>query len=113
MDNRKRNSSITKCNIPGSKKNNTRTLTIKMSYAATSSKTKRKILNTFGIQTDYPNNSNLQSLNYKIQSQTSNKHSNKQKETAPEILNLPKPSTPRLLLHKKSAEISSNKKKPK
>ena len=42
---------------------------------------------------------------------SSNKHSNEQKETAPTILNLPKPSAPRLLLHKKNTQITSTKKK--
>ena len=78
-----------------------RTQTVGLSSAAASSKPKEKILKFIGIQTECPSDRNSQSFNNKINPQISNKHSNKQKERATEILNLRKPSTSILLVHKK------------
>ena len=76
-----------------------RTPTVGLSYAAATSKPKEKIYKSIGIQTECSNSSNSQPLTKKIQQQTSSKNSKKQKETASEVLSLPKPNTPKLPIH--------------
>ena len=85
------------------------TPTIGITYAAITSKPKDKNYQSIGCQTEYSLSIESESLTSSTQSQTRNKSLNKQLATSSESSISSKPSMSKLPVHKKAAEIASNK----